>query len=111
MRRAETWLWTLAGLCFILAGLPLYYRKVPPNRWYGFRLPKTLGDERIWYAANQTAGFDLFLAGLVILLTALSTGLLAEYQPGWLPGNINQVVFWMALGAVLIHSFWALSKL
>lgn len=111
MKHAEAWLWTLAGLAFILAGLPLYFRKIPPNRWYGFRLPKTLRDEHSWYAANQTAGVDLALAGLVILLTAFTTGLLAEYQPGWLPGGINLVVFWLALGLVVIHSLWTLSKL
>ena len=42
----------------LLAGLsiPLIRRRVKPNRFYGFRTPQTLSDERIWYDANAYAG-------------------------------------------------------
>jgi uncharacterized membrane protein len=49
----------------LLAGLsiPLIRRRVKPNYFYGFRTPKTLSDERIWYDANAYAGRALFTLG------------------------------------------------
>jgi uncharacterized membrane protein len=49
----------------LLAGLsvPLILRWVKPNGIYGFRTPKTLSDERIWYDANAYAGRALLAVG------------------------------------------------
>jgi uncharacterized membrane protein len=58
-----------SGLLFVLA-LPLAFRRVGPNRWYGFRTPRTLGDERLWYEANAEAGKRLAAAGVMIAVGA-----------------------------------------
>jgi hypothetical protein len=50
------------GLC-----LPLILGLIPPNRLYGVRTPKTLGDPRVWYAANRRAGILLILSSLFYL--------------------------------------------
>lgn len=54
----------LAGLGVLMA-VPLALRKIPPNRWYGFRIPKTLKDENIWYDANAFFGRGLIYGSLV----------------------------------------------
>ena len=59
------------GLLSIVIGLPLARRRVPPNRWYGVRLPATLADAYVWYAANATCGRDLVVLGAVVAAVAL----------------------------------------
>ena len=42
-----------------LVSIPLIANLVPPNRFYGFRTPRTLSNERIWYRVNRFAGWAL----------------------------------------------------
>lgn len=55
----------------ILVGWPLATRRVPPNQWYGVRVPATMSDRAIWYEANAVTGLDLFRLGLVLLAASL----------------------------------------
>lgn len=55
------------GLLFIILGLPLWLKKVPPNGLYGYRTSFTLSDERVWYLVNQRCGRNFFFGGIVIL--------------------------------------------
>jgi len=66
------------GLFIAAIGLPLYLEKIPPNALYGFRTPRTVSDERVWYPANKFAGKGLSLAGLVGALAAAVTGLIVQ---------------------------------
>ncbi len=36
----------LVGLLLIGLGWPMAARRVPPNRWYGLRVPATFADEK-----------------------------------------------------------------
>ena len=60
------------GALSILVGWPLAMRRIPPNRWYGVRVPATMSDHAIWYAANAVAGLDLFRLGLALLGVSLA---------------------------------------
>ena len=111
MKNTTNLRWILAGIAFIAVSLPLILQVVPPNRWYGFRLKKTLSDETIWYAANRIAGYDLLIAGGVVLATAIITALLARSRPGFAVEGINLGVFWVSLSVAVGHSFWALSRM
>ncbi|MBI5714568.1 MAG: SdpI family protein [Chloroflexi bacterium] len=64
-------LYTGAGLLLIILAVPLIQRRVPPNIWYGFRLPQTLNDPEIWYAVNEYGGRGLLWVGIITLVTAL----------------------------------------
>lgn len=61
-----------AGLIIAASAAPLILGKIPPNRWYGFRTPKTLRDPAIWYSANAYAGRWLLAAGLIIAAAAVA---------------------------------------
>jgi uncharacterized membrane protein YedE/YeeE len=66
---SRVWLtaqFTAVGLLIASVAVRLVMGRVPPNRLYGFRTAKTLSEERIWYAANRVAGWDLLVAGLII---------------------------------------------
>jgi uncharacterized membrane protein len=55
----------LSSGIIILLGLPLYFRMVPPNRFYGFRTGRTLGDPSVWYAVNRITGGGMVITGAV----------------------------------------------
>lgn len=100
------------GLIFIAAGVPLYQRRISPNSWYGFRVPKTMSDEGIWYDANEVMGKDLVISGAVIALAAviIHLGCASLVTPARL-AFLNLGVMSVALGATLIHGFWELSQM
>src|ERR1700681_2997010 len=85
-------LFLLTGLLFIGIAQPMVRRRVKPNPWYGFRTPKTLSSEEIWYAANEYSGKALTAAGAIIALAAIALVPLAylphmgvnAYAYGWL---------------------------
>jgi hypothetical protein len=99
--------------------IPLILEKVPPNRWYGFRVAKTLSSERIWYKTNRVAGFDLVWAGIAIRLrlgfaiavTSIITALFFEGLGSAIFQTINFSVFITALIAAAVHSFLHLHRL
>jgi uncharacterized membrane protein len=98
------------GLVLALTALPMWFRLVPPNAWYGFRTAKTLSCRQIWYEINQTAGRDLFFAGI-----AISTGaVLLSIVKDRLSINfvmLNLMLLVVALGAATTHSFYRLAQI
>ena len=59
------------GLFLIGLAIPMMLRRVKPNRWYGFRTPKTLSDDAIWYASNAYGGKLLLIFGIVHTIASL----------------------------------------
>ena len=52
----------------IALSIPLILGKVPRNDCYGFRTPKTLSSDAIWYPANKIGGKYFVVAALVQLV-------------------------------------------
>jgi uncharacterized membrane protein len=55
----------LAGLIMALS-LPLILNKIPPNKWYGVRIPKAFHSDENWYQINQYGGKVLFCWSLAL---------------------------------------------
>ena len=102
---------SLIGLLFIILSLPLIYKKIKPNRWYGFRTEKTLSDERIWYEANRIAGYDLLIAGIAIVVGSVLISILSKLFPGLPNETLKVALVIVALGIAVIHSFWELYQI
>lgn len=81
----------LMGIGFVLAGLPLWFDRVAPNRVYGFRTKATRSNETLWYAVNKPAGGILALTGLV-LLAITPVGIAAGKD-----ANQQEALVWVAL--------------
>jgi uncharacterized membrane protein len=64
-------LFILIGALFVVLGIPLKQGRIPPNYFYGFRTPRTLRDEKVWYPANRVLGIDMIRGGVVIVAGAL----------------------------------------
>lgn len=93
------WPYRFTSVIFIALAIPLILRRIPPNRWYGFRTRKTRSNDRIWYEANRIAGWDLLWAGVAVFVLSFYVG---ERNP------------FVILGPVVVaiaHSFWALRRL
>jgi uncharacterized membrane protein len=93
-----------SGLLVIVFGVPLWMRRVPPNGFYGLRVPATFKDEQVWYDANAASGRDLVVFGLAIIAAALVPPALGwsdeSYQLAW--------GMTVALGAIVLTMIgWA----
>jgi hypothetical protein len=83
------------ALLFIGLGFPLANRKIPPNRWYGYRVSRyQFEDDDIWYAVNQKGGLHFVFAGVGCLLLAATSALFIG-KPG------AQAVFMLVLTVML----------
>jgi uncharacterized membrane protein len=56
---------------FALIAIPLILRKIPRNVVYGFRTPKTLSSDEIWYDANAYFGRAFFIASITTAILML----------------------------------------
>jgi uncharacterized membrane protein len=63
-------LYAIIGVVIALTAVPLMVNMVKPNRFYGFRSRRTLGDPEIWYAGNHYAGNLQFIAGIFTTMFA-----------------------------------------
>lgn len=70
------------GALFIGLSIPFILRRVPPNRWYGFRTRKTLASPEVWYPANAYSSWLLLALGVVIMLVAVGAWNVPEMQFG-----------------------------
>ena len=58
----------------LLAGLsvPLLLGKIPPNGWYGFRVPSTLYNPDLWYKVNRHMARWMLAAGIITVIGAVA---------------------------------------
>jgi uncharacterized membrane protein len=61
-------MFALVGVLMALIARPMIAGRIPSNHWYGFRTPKTLSSDEIWYPANAYSGRTLYVAGLVMFI-------------------------------------------
>ncbi|NJK37729.1 MAG: SdpI family protein [Oscillatoriales cyanobacterium RM1_1_9] len=83
--------------------------KVPPNRWYGFRVTRTLANSKIWYRGNRIFGYDLLGAGIALSVTAILTGLCFN-NPDVING-INLGVLLISIPLALLYNLLALNRM
>ena len=57
-----------SAVLLIALAIPLWMRRIPPNRFYGVRTRATLADEALWYDVNERCGQDLLAAGVLFLV-------------------------------------------
>jgi hypothetical protein len=59
-----------SGAVLIGISIPLILGRVGPNRWYGFRVRRTLQDARVWYAVNAYSARWLLGVGAAEVIAA-----------------------------------------
>ena len=104
-------LFALVGVLFVGLSIPLIQKRVAPNRYYGFRTPKTLSNPEIWYEINRISGTDLFIAGALITFSSLTMLVLAQ---AWNPRHVGitlLLVMVFSLTGVAWHGFRVLRRM
>lgn len=81
------------GLLFVALAVPLLQRRIAPNGWYGFRVPRTLDNADRWYAVNAYAARYLIWGGVATAVIACV---------GFLPGISVDLYLWLMTVVVLI---------
>ena len=94
---------TITGIVFVLLGIPLFKRLVPPNYAYGLRVAATLTDKSVWYEANARSGRDFIIVGIAIVVVAVL--LFIARVPETVATWIN-LAFMFVVVAFLVISGW-----
>lgn len=99
------------GILFMAIAIPLIQARVPRNVWYGFRTPKTLSSDSIWYAANAYMGRHLFRCGRILAAGGILLWLFqARLAEGWVVG-LSLLLLLVPLVVTLARSLRYLSSL
>src|SRR5262249_24487522 len=106
-----SFLFALVGIRFVCLSIPLIRNRVPPNRYYGFRTPKTLSDAKIWYEVNHISGKDMFLAGVVITISSLVMLALAQEWRREHVAITLLLIMVFSLAGVVWHGFAVLRRM
>jgi phosphatidylglycerophosphate synthase len=99
-----------AGLLLTVLSIPMVFRKIPPNYWYGFRVRATLESEEVWYPANEYAGKRLFWVGIAAVASAFAGFLLPVLTVGVYASLVGVVVV-VGLVVTLAQCFLYLRRL
>lgn len=96
-------------LCILC--VPLIFRRIPPNRFYGFRTTKTLSDERIWYEANAIGGKWLFAAGALVIFGTVLVSIICGNSPSPLCSLARLLVVIVPIAIATVASLVHVRKL
>ena len=83
----------LSGVLILLVSLPLVYRKVPMNHFYGVRIRACFESDQRWYDINAYGGRLMAIGSLPIMAAGIA-GL-------FLPADWLQPYVWTALAVTL----------
>jgi len=64
-----------------LLSLPLLFRLIPRNRFYGVRTAKTLSEDRIWYATNRLGGWWFLVSSGTYVLFSILQPMSGSHDP------------------------------
>jgi uncharacterized membrane protein len=98
------------GLLLTVLSIPMVMRRIKPNLYYGFRVPKAYKSDAVWYEINAYSGKRLCIVGILIA----AVGLLAPFFIGNDLGayiSVVTVVIVTSLGVALLQSFLYLNTL
>ena len=112
MEAIYTALAVCSGVAILLIGvsIPMYSGKIKRNKYYGFRTPKTLSSDEIWYQVNHDSGLYMIVAGIVILLTACGLFFLKSMLATPVLVGIMIVISIVSLVGAVVKSFMSLSR-
>lgn len=97
----------IVGALLTLLNLPLVWRKVPMNRFYGFRTAAAFRSEEAWYDVNAFGGRILLVTGLLMILLGAAGFYLPEQHRGAYDRYAPLVVVGLISLALLRFVLWS----
>jgi uncharacterized membrane protein len=101
----------LVGIMEIILGIPLIYKKIKPNWFYGFRLPETVSNKEIWYKVNKQTGKDFVISGFILIITSLILLILIRSIDIITITMIQTIVLLVTITAIIARGLALLKKL
>lgn len=98
------------GLLLAALAVPMVQRRIKPNLFYGFRVPKAYKSDAIWYEINAYAGVRLLIGGLVIAVAAVVLALIPNLSFD-VYSILIAVVLVAAMSVGMIQSFRYLNEI
>jgi len=98
-----TLIYLAGGVLLMGLAVPLIRGWIPRNALYGFRTPKTLASDEVWYPANWYSGRCLFAAGAAMLIGAVALRLFGAHLS-------KDAYAWTGLGVTMVPLLVALLK-
>jgi len=98
-------IFTVIGLTFIMAGIPLWMRKVPLNGYYGLRVEASMRSAEVWLNANAVMGRNMVVAGCVVIVFAWAVGLWWKHSSDMVRLGLNLAMLHVALIAAVAHAW------
>jgi uncharacterized membrane protein len=89
--------------------IPFLWNLVPRNRFYGFRVPATLRNDRVWYAMNRRVARELIPVGFVLAFLAAifdQVGLNTSFGRALLT-----IATLIAIGAIMVRGWIAANRM
>lgn len=65
----------------VVYGIPFILRRVPPNRFFGFKMASVIPDEDAWYYANRIFGVGSVITGFFVGVVSLLLPFVTEEYP------------------------------
>ena len=88
------------GPVLLLFSLPFIFRLVPPNRFFGFRIPATLRDRSVWYDANAMIARHLFVLGVLLVSPSGPGKIVERAEPEFSELDLDQLAGGLMTGAL-----------
>lgn len=65
----------------VVYGVPFILRLVPPNRFFGFKMPSVIPDADAWYYANRILGVGSVITGFFVGVVSLLLPFVIDEYP------------------------------
>ncbi len=91
-------------------GIPFFFKKVPPNKIFGYKRIIKLKNDELWYSFHRMFGKNLILSGIILILMSVLIMLFFRNAEGEILRNINIVVMIVLLAIAIIRCEIYLSK-
>ena len=90
---------------FIVLGLPLFFKKIKRNYFFGYRISHyAMLDDDIWYAVNQQGGRHLLVMGLLLAINSVFAWLFLGHL------EIQKIILYTDGLIILIGFLYSLAK-
>src|SRR5947209_1838236 len=103
-------LFLVSGAILIGISIPLIQGRVGPNRWYGFRVRRTLEDPKVWYPVNTYAAWRGLWLGVAVIVVATALYFVPDLDVAVYASMVGGVAI-AGVILVLVQSFRYLRQL
>ena len=102
-------LYFFLDLVFIGISIPLLYKKIPRNKYYGFRTDRTLSNDKIWYDANTYFAKHFIIFNLFQVITTIGNYFIFANEKQYLLAE--NLILIVGITIVIVLSFIHLKKI